>query len=203
MSDFTAFFALGFRHITSVEGIDHVLFLLALAAIYRPRDWRDGVWVVTSFTIGHSITLALAVTTAVALPGPWIEFLIPVTILLTCVENLLVANRDRGLRRGRYRPLLAGLFGLIHGAAFANYLRDLFMQDIAVPLFGFNVGLEVGQLVVLLAAGALLTGVDQVLGRLREWRGGWSPFRIRVGAVSIAIGVIAAGWAAQRLPAGP
>src|SRR5205809_4988091 len=104
MSELQAFVALGFRHITDFAAMDHILFLLALAAIYRPRDWRDVLWVVTSFTIGHSATLALAVTGALRLPAPLVEFLIPVTIVATCVENLAVRDRASVPVRGRYRP---------------------------------------------------------------------------------------------------
>src|SRR5882724_2010352 len=146
MSELIAFVHLGFRHITDLTALDHMLFLLALAAIYRGRDWRDVLWVVSAFTIGHSITLALAVTGALRLPTALIEFLIPVTILVTGIENIAA-------RRRRYRPAFAGMFGLVHGAGFANYLRSLFVGSIAVPLFGFNVGIELGQLVVLALAG--------------------------------------------------
>ena len=203
MSDFTAFVALGFRHITSVSGMDHILFLLALAAIYRPRDWRDVLWVVTSFTLGHSFTLALAVTRGIALPGPLIEFLIPVTIVATCVENLAVRDREHSRWRGRYRPVLAAVFGLVHGAGFANYLRSLFMERIAVPLLGFNLGIELGQVVVLVLAGLLLALIDRMLAGARETYGRWSPFRVRVNVVSLAVGIMATGWAIQRLPALP
>ena len=101
-----------------------MLFLLALAAIYRGRDWRSAAWVVTAFTVGHSVTLALAVTGALSLPTPVIEFLIPVTIVATGIENLLVRDRASAPWGGRYRPVFAGVFGLVHGAGFANYLRD-------------------------------------------------------------------------------
>ena len=77
MSELLTFVHLGFRHITDLTALDHILFLLALAAIYRGRDWRDVLWVVTAFTVGHSVTLALAVTGALRLPTPLIEFLIP------------------------------------------------------------------------------------------------------------------------------
>src|SRR5882724_2037164 len=83
MSELIAFVHLGFRHITDLTALDHMLFLLALAAIYRGRDWRDSLWVITAFTVGHSITLALAVTGALRLPTALIEFLIPVTIVVT------------------------------------------------------------------------------------------------------------------------
>ena len=87
MSELLAFVRLGFGHITDPGALDHILFLLALAAIYRGREWRSSVWVVSAFTVGHSITLALAVTGAVTLPTPLIEFLIPITIVATAAEN--------------------------------------------------------------------------------------------------------------------
>src|SRR4051812_13915485 len=154
MSELATFIQLGFRHIVDVSAMDHILFLLALAAIYRFRDWRSALWVITAFTVGHSITLALAVTGVVRLPSAIIEFLIPVTIVATGIENLIASGR-RQPRRGWYRALLAGMFGLVHGAGFANYLTALFVTKIALPLFGFNVGIELGQLVVLTAAAAL------------------------------------------------
>ena len=166
MSELATYVTLGFRHITDVAAMDHILFLLALAAIYRPRDWRDSLWVVSAFTVGHSLTLALAVTGALALPTRLIEFLIPLTIVATCVENLIVRDRARAPWRGRYRPVFAGVFGLVHGAGFANYLRDLFVDPIAVPLLGFNVGIELGQLVVLALAAVALGLLDRGIAAL-------------------------------------
>src|SRR5438093_2085929 len=95
MTDFSTFVQLGFRHIVDIEAMDHILFLVALAAIYRFRDYRRVLGVITAFTAGHSITLALAVTGFVTLPSAVIEFLIPVTIVATGVENLVVNNRER------------------------------------------------------------------------------------------------------------
>jgi hypothetical protein len=196
MSELLAFFQVGFRHIVSVEAMDHVLFLLVLAAIYRFRDWRDALWVVSAFTVGHSITLALAVTGAVRLPTTLIEFLIPVTIVATCVENLVVTDRTRAPWGGRYRPVFAGMFGLVHGAGFANYLRDLFVDRVAVPLLGFNLGIEAGQIVVLLAAAGVFALVDAGL-RAAPVR---APLRARVVMVSSSVALVAAVWAAQRSP---
>src|SRR6266496_1964074 len=156
MSELWPFVTLGFRHITDLAAMDHILFLLALAVISRPRNWRDALWVVSAFTVGHSVTLALAVTGALVLPTRLIEFLIPVTIVATCVENLFVRNRRGSKWGGHYRPVFAGVFGLVHGAGFANYLRSLFVDQVALPLFGFNVGIEVGQIVVLVLAGGAL-----------------------------------------------
>jgi len=199
MSDLGAFIQLGFRHITDIGAMDHILFLLALAAIYRPRDWRSALWVVTAFTVGHSITLALAVTGAIRLPTRLIEFLIPITIVATCVENILVSDRQRAPLRGRYRPVFAGVFGLVHGAGFANYLRDLFQDHIALPLFGFNLGIEIGQIVVLVIAALVLLSADKVIAVLRRPDAA-SVLRLRVLAVSSVVLVIAAHWAVERNP---
>ena len=202
MSELFTFVRLGFRHITDLQGADHILFLLALAAIYRFRDWRSVLWVVTAFTVGHSLTLALAVTGLLRMPTRLIEFLIPVTIVLTGIENMLVRDRAHGRSSwlGRYRPILAGLFGLVHGAGFANYLQSLFVERIAVPLLGFNVGIECGQLVVLSLAFLAFAFVDRILIYLRpqSWR--LAPLRLRTIAVSALVVVVAARWAVERAP---
>ena len=199
MSDFLAFAQLGFRHITDPNGLDHVLFLLVLAAIYRPADWRPALWVMTAFTVGHSITLALAVTGLLALPSALIEFLIPVTIVAAAIENLAQRDRQDGWRM-RARPVFAGVFGLVHGAGFANYLRSLFVDDLAVPLVGFNVGLEVGQVLVLAMAFAAFAALDRVIGLVKLPARAPAPVRLRVIAVSSAVAVVACAWAVERSP---
>jgi hypothetical protein len=199
MTELLTFVQLGFRHITDLDAMDHILFLFALSAIYRPRDWRSALWVVTAFTVGHSITLALAVTGAVRLPTSLIEFLIPITIAATCIENIIVADRQRAPLHGRYRPVFAGVFGLVHGAGFANYLRDLFVDHVALPLFGFNIGIELGQLVVLAFAALALIAIDRVIGVLRR-AGQSSVLRMRIVGISSIVLVVAARWAVQRNP---
>lgn len=202
MSELLTFIELGFRHITDVLGLDHVLFLLALAAIYRPRDWRAVLWVISAFTVGHSITLALAVTQLVRLPTAWIEFLIPVTIVLTACSNVLGSVSPRPhVPTTPLRPLAAGAFGLIHGAGFANYLESMFVDRVAVPLVGFNIGIELGQVVVLLAAGTALVALDSGIKRFSPAPSTQHPApRVRIFAVSLVIGLIAARWSIQRAP---
>lgn len=200
MSEFLAYLQLGFQHITDRSAADHIFFLVALAAIYRFRDWRDALWVISAFTVGHSLTLLLAVTGAFRPPEAIIEFLIPVTIVATAVENLLVRERGSTPWGGGYRPVFSGVFGLVHGAGFANYLRSLFVERIAIPLFGFNVGIELGQIVVLVAALLLLSGVDRVLTALRLPEGAPAPLRLRAVAVSSLVAVVAAVWAVERAP---
>jgi hypothetical protein len=200
MSELSTFVELGLRHIVNLQAMDHILFLLALAAIYRPRDWRSALWVVTAFTVGHSITLALAVTGAMVLPIRLIEFLIPVTIVATCIENIIVRDRARAPLGRRYRPVFAAVFGLVHGAGFADYLRNLFLDHIALPLFGFNVGIELGQIVVLVFAAALLVAADWTIRTIRASVSEPVALRVRVLAISSVVMVVATRWAIERNP---
>jgi HupE / UreJ protein len=196
-SEFVGFAQLGFQHIVSTDAADHVLFLLVLAAIYRVRDWRAVLWVVSAFTIGHSITLALAVMNVLVLPSPIVEFLIPVTIVATAVENLVQRQRAAAGKFSRNRVVFAALFGLVHGAGFAGYLRSLFLESIAMPLVGFNLGIEVGQIVVLLLTAVVFRGVDAALTALAPQR---ESFSLRLVGVSCAVMVVASSWAWERLP---
>lgn len=200
MSEWLTFVQLGFRHIVDVGAMDHILFLLVLAAIYRVSDWRQTLGVITAFTVGHSITLALAVTGAVSIPSDIVEFLIPLTIVATAVENLAVPDRGSALWGGRYRVIFAGIFGLVHGAGFASYLKSFFVDNVALPLFGFNVGIELGQIVVLLTAFTLFHAVDRLIERIRLPARAPAPLRLRVVAVSAVVAVIAARWAVERAP---
>ena len=144
---------LGFQHISDLAGYDHILFLLALCAVYSIDQWRRLFILVTAFTVGHSITLALSSFGWVVIPSHIIEFLIPVTILITAIRNVAVPTSDQltddqGNMIGHY--LVALCFGFIHGMGFSNYFRALMMDSssITIPLLGFNLGIEIGQLLV-------------------------------------------------------
>jgi HupE / UreJ protein len=200
VSELATYIQLGFRHIVDIEAMDHILFLVALAAIYRFRDVKNALWVVTAFTVGHSITLALAVTGTVRLPSALIEFLIPITIVATGIENLIVSARQREAKQGWYRPIFAGVFGLVHGAGFANYLSSLFVTHVALPLFGFNVGIELGQILVLTAAALVLTGIDRIIAWSKLQSVAWPALRVRIVAVSTIVVVVASHWAVERNP---
>ena len=195
-----SFLSLGFGHITAAGALDHILFLLVLAAIYRWSEWRQALVVITAFTVGHSLTLALAVLRPGLLPDPGIiEFLIALTIVATGIENIVTRGvREHRVRAGR-RAMLAGGFGLVHGAGFAGYLTQIFPGSIAAPLLGFNIGIELGQVVVLVMAFALLAMVDRamrVLARGNEASG----FRLRVATVSLVVVVMGGVWAVERAP---
>ncbi len=205
MSEFTGFVQLGFRHIVSLDALDHILFLLVLAAIYQGRDWKGSLWVISAFTVGHSITLAMAATGTLLIPQRLTEFLIPLTIVATGLHNILTRGRRVGIA-SRYRPLFAGVFGLVHGAGFGGYLQRLFLGSVVGPLFGFNLGIELGQFVVLAAAGAALMGLDRLLSVARvraptlSRSPTLSPFSLRVVTVSLVVVVVATGMAVARRP---
>ncbi len=150
MSDFGFYFNLGWEHIISRDALDHQLFIMALAAIYLLKDWRQVLVLVTAFTIGHSLTLALTIFNVIHFPSNWIEFLIPCTIVITAISNLFQKNFTPKSIRINY--FLALFFGLIHGMGFANKLRVILAEDQSIgwSLFGFNVGLEAGQIIVVM-----------------------------------------------------
>ena len=148
MNAFSFYFPMGWEHIISVDALDHQLFIIALAALYTWSDWRKVLVLVTAFTIGHSVTLLLSVLDWIRLDSKWVEFLIPLTIMITAALNLFQHNQKQTTSISTYG--LALFFGFIHGMGFANSIRFMLAQDqqIGWGLFGFNVGLEVGQMLV-------------------------------------------------------
>lgn len=150
MRDFLFYLNLGWEHIISWDALDHQLFVLVLVAVYSYKEWRKILILITAFTIGHSITLALCILDIIRIPANWVEFLIPLTILLTALDNILMRNKPENLMRMNY--YLALIFGLIHGMGFANTAKMMMSseENITVPLLGFNIGLELGQVVVVL-----------------------------------------------------
>jgi len=179
MSVFTTYLELGFWHIWSWQATDHLTFLLALCAPFVLADWRRVVALVTSFTIGHSLTLALATLGLVSFDKAWIEALIPVTIMLTALLNMQQAGRADTRPQRRPIPVIWALpnalalaFGLIHGLGFSNYLRSLLGENSrpVVELLSFNLGVELGQLlvvsIILLLGFVMLRGFDAAR---RDW----------------------------------
>ena len=183
--------ALGVAHITDWQGYDHMLYLLALVARLDLRHVGKAALLATAFTLGHSFTLAIASLDVFRVSGKWVEFLIPVTILVTAMLNLYRAKNYLAIRRIAIEYTLASLFGLIHGLGFSNYLRALLADEIAMPLFSFNIGLELGQILVL----AIIFGVQFVLSRFTGlWSKHWNV------VVSVLAGGISLLLAAQRIP---
>ena len=172
MHSVSLYVQLGIDHIADIAGFDHLLFLTALCAVYKIEQWRNLLVLVTAFTVGHSVTLALSSFSIIVVASSVIEFLIPVTILVTAINNVFV-NRDSTKTPVIGRDYaMAMFFGFIHGMGFSNYFRALLMDDssIFVPLLGFNLGIEIAQLsfvIVIVGLVYLLTNLAGI--RHRDW----------------------------------
>lgn len=170
MNSFQLYFKLGLQHILDIQGFDHILFVLALCAVYVARDWKKILILVTAFTIGHSLTLALATFNVLQVRSDVIEFLIPVTIAITALTTIFRPKPSTG-KGVQLNYLYAVFFGLIHGLGFSNYLKELLGKETSIwqPLLAFNIGLEVGQIVIVTAF-LLLTSLLNLAGVIRkEW----------------------------------
>ena len=150
MHPFEFYLKLGFEHIANLNGYDHILFLVALCAVYQIKQWRKILILVTAFTIGHSITLFLVSLNIFSIPSSIIKLLIPITIIITCFQNVIEKENTENSSRMGKMYLMTLFFGLIHGMDFSNYFKALIMSptDIIIPLLGFNVGIELGQLLI-------------------------------------------------------
>ena len=214
---FTVYLGLGFEHLLDLQGYDHILFLAGLCAAYSLRRWRELLVLVTAFTIGHSVSLALATLRLVNVNTSLVEFLIPVTIVATAVINLVNvraagvpaehagarastgaaehagARAPSGARARHARYAAALVFGLVHGLGFSNFLRLALgdERNILVPLLSFNIGLELAQILV---AGAMTLLALLVTRLLPVSERAWTV------VMSAATGAVAAWMAAQRWP---
>lgn len=191
MSDFVFYFKMGWEHIISKDALDHQLFILALACVYTIGDIKRVLILVTAFTIGHSLTLALSVYDVIRFSSKWVEFLIPCTIFITALNNIFQVDTDGKSARINY--YLALCFGLIHGMGFANAIRIMLAKDqtIGWGLFGFNIGLEAGQIFVV--AIILIVGI-LFLNFLKVKRRDWIFF------LSSGVFALALKMAMERLP---
>lgn len=156
LEEFLLYLSLGFHHIADPQACDHLLFIVTLCAAYPLLAWRQVLVLITAFTIGHSLTLALSALHLVNLPSKWVEILIPITILLSSLFNVLggVAPAKQRVFSAKIgsRYLLALLFGLIHGLGFSSFFRALMGEatNITWPLFSFNIGIELGQILIVM-----------------------------------------------------
>ena len=178
-SIFQTYLTLGFEHISDIKAYDHILFLVALCAIYRFSEWKKVLILVTAFTIGHSITLALAALDIISFPSKIIEFLIPVTILITSLFNVLktedLENRHALFNKKiNFNYLFALFFGTIHGMGFSNFLRSAIMpgeeNTLVAQLLAFNIGVELGQLMIVAIILAIAFLALNIIGvKQRSW----------------------------------
>lgn len=191
MQDFTIYFQLGVEHILTPDALDHILFVTALCLRYLWKDWKKVVVLVTAFTIGHSLTLALSALGYMQVNATWIEFLIPLTIAATCVNNI-VQYKAEPTRRLPLIYFFALFFGLIHGLAYAETILSMEGKDnLVADLLAFNIGIEVAQLLIVLVILLLSYLVVQLLKL---------PRRVWLQSASAVILVVSLFWAYQRFP---
>lgn len=171
MNDFWLFFTTGIEHIADWKGIDHILFIAALCLRYVWKDWKKILLLVTAFTVGHSLTLALSVFNMINIPTVWTEFLIAATILATALSDLREERKNKRKYSLIYYFVL--VFGFIHGMGFSTLLKSMLGRDrqIIGQLFAFNLGLEVGQILIVVCLLSLLTllakmGIDRLHSRI-------------------------------------
>jgi hypothetical protein len=191
MEDFTIYFKLGTDHILTPDALDHILFVTALCLRYLWRDWRKVVVLVTAFTIGHSLTLALSALGYIKVNSNWIEFLIPLTIAATCINNIYQRSSEEK-KWVSFIYIFALFFGLIHGLAFAGTLLSMEGKDGLIPhLLAFNLGIEAAQLLIVLI---ILLISYLAVQQLKLSRTVW------LRGASALILIISLFWAYQRIP---
>jgi hypothetical protein len=191
MSNFGFYFSIGWEHIISLDALDHQLFILALTVMYTLQEWKRVLILVTAFTIGHSLTLALSTLNIFTLPSNIVEFFIPCTIFITAAANIIKPSTT--LKGIQVNYIFAMFFGLIHGLGFANAVKFMLAKDQSLgwSLLSFNLGLEAGQIVVVIA---LLMLAYVFIFNLKVNRKYW------VVSISAAILLVSLKMAIDRFP---
>ena len=172
MTDFWFYLEEGINHILDLDGLDHFYFIVSFCILFSFKDWKKIVGLVTAFTVGHCITLFLSGLELVNINADTVELLIPITILLSCINNFYMLLKDKQTKQQlsiTYIILL--IFGLIHGLGFSNYIKMMIFDDesIVLPLLGFNIGIELAQLLIVAGLLTLISVVQLVVKSQIKW----------------------------------
>lgn len=175
MSEFWLYFETGLRHVLDINAYDHILFLIVLTVPYTFKDWKNVLLLVTIFTIGHTLSLMLSVYGVITVKSAIIEFLIPITILITAVFNIFKSGKKsaKGNTSLNFVSIVTLFFGVIHGLGFSNYFKlvlDKNTNDKLLPLLEFALGIETAQIIIVLAV-LIIAYILQEFFRLnrRDW----------------------------------
>lgn len=166
MSDFWVFFNLGLHHVLDVKAYDHILFLMVLTVPYLFKDWKRLLVLISLFTLGHTLSLFLAVYNIITVKTVFVEFLIPITILITGIYNLFTAGKSSKNGNLTFIGIVTVFFGIIHGLGFSNYINSLLFGeaiDKVGPLLKFALGIETAQLIIVLVVLVLSFAFQTVL----------------------------------------
>lgn len=170
MSDFWLYISLGFEHVLDLNAYDHVLFLIVLSVGYTFESWRKLLLLVTLFTLGHTISLVLGNYNIIHVDSGLIECLIPVTIAITALNNIFITGRTNRPQKHGLLYVLTVFFGLIHGFGFAGYYKMISDDNALTPLLEFALGVELSQIVVVLAVLILAFLAQRMLNfNKRDW----------------------------------
>ncbi|MDX1753246.1 MAG: HupE/UreJ family protein [Salinimicrobium sediminis] len=172
MSQFWLYFRLGLEHVLDWNAYDHILFLIVLVAAYSFHSWKRVLWLVSIFTLGHTLSLFLSVYEIVLVDSSWIEFLIPVTILITAIFNMINAKKKESKNNISVLYLTTAFFGIIHGLGFSTYFKMIASgtESVFLPLLEFALGIETAQVIVVLCVmilGFILQNMLRV--KRRDW----------------------------------
>ena len=170
MQDFWLFFKIGINHVLDINGYDHILFLIALTVPYSTKDWKRILGLVSIFTLGHTLALLLSVFEIVVVKVSLIEFLIPITILITAFYNLFTAGKSSKNDSITFIGIVTLFFGIIHGLGFSNYFKSILSGeaiDKMLPTLEFALGIEGAQIIIILFV-LLLSFVFQTLFRFNK-----------------------------------
>ncbi len=184
MSEFWLYFNIGLKHVLDIDGYDHVLFLIALSVPYAFKDWKRVLILVSLFTLGHTLALILSVFEVVIIKASLVEFLIPITILITALFHLFTAGKSGKKESITFVAFVTLFFGIIHGLGFSNYFKSILpgsSTDKLIPLLEFALGIEAAQIVVVLIV-LLLSYIVQTFFRFskRDWTLVMSAFVVGV-----------------------
>lgn len=172
MDNFMFFLKEGLFHVLDWNAYDHVLFLIALAVVYDFKNWKNILWLISLFTIGHTITLILAAYKVVSVSSAWIEFLIPVTIIITALVNIFYAGNTAKQAKTNTNLFFALFFGLIHGLGFSGYFKMLVGSSNTkfLSLLEFALGIELAQIIIVIVI-LILGFIFQKIFRFskRDW----------------------------------
>lgn len=158
MSQFWFYFQLGLEHVLDWNAYDHILFLIVLVAAYTFNDWKRVLWLVTIFTLGHTLALFLSVYGIVTVNTGWVEMLIAITILITALYNIITAKKKASQKNVSLLYFATAFFGIIHGLGFSYYFKRIVLTESKLlPLLEFTLGIETAQIIVVLTV--LIVGV--------------------------------------------
>lgn len=170
MNDFWIFFKVGLHHVLDVHGYDHLLFLIVLTVPYVVKEWKKILILVSFFTLGHTLSLLLSVFNVVSVKVILVEFLIPITILVTAVFNLIMAGKSAKNGSLTFVGSVTVFFGIIHGLGFSNYFNSILPGKPAEklgPLLEFALGIESAQIITVIAV-LILGFIAQTLFRFNK-----------------------------------